>query len=116
MLGTKIAFNTAYHQQTDGLAERIVHTMEVIIGRLYPYGMEYKDHEGYTHYCVTLLPEIQLPYNTKSALYHSKITLTGRERIESLNASGSLEERSSDYPRHSQRPPCYVEGGMWYSC
>ncbi|MBW0593432.1 hypothetical protein O181_133147 [Austropuccinia psidii MF-1] len=28
------------------------------------YGMEYKDHEGYTHDWVTLLPEVQLAYNT----------------------------------------------------
>ncbi|MBW0530057.1 hypothetical protein O181_069772 [Austropuccinia psidii MF-1] len=26
--------------------------------------MEYKDHEGYTHDWVTLLPEVQLAYNT----------------------------------------------------
>ncbi|MBW0540230.1 hypothetical protein O181_079945 [Austropuccinia psidii MF-1] len=26
--------------------------------------MEYKDHEGYTHYWVTLLPAVQLAYNT----------------------------------------------------
>ncbi|MBW0487246.1 hypothetical protein O181_026961 [Austropuccinia psidii MF-1] len=26
--------------------------------------MEYKDHEGYNHDCVTLLPAVQLAYNT----------------------------------------------------
>ncbi|MBW0470355.1 hypothetical protein O181_010070 [Austropuccinia psidii MF-1] len=48
MLGTKIAFSTAYHSQTDGLAERMIHTMEDILRRFCAYGMEYKDHEGYT--------------------------------------------------------------------
>ncbi|MBW0519330.1 hypothetical protein O181_059045 [Austropuccinia psidii MF-1] len=60
MLGTKLAFSTAYHPQTDGLAERMIQTMEDILRRFCSYGMEYKDHEGYTHDCVTLLPAVQL--------------------------------------------------------
>ncbi|MBW0530338.1 hypothetical protein O181_070053 [Austropuccinia psidii MF-1] len=64
MLGTKLAFSTAYHPQTDGLAERMVHTMEDILRRFCAYGMEYKDHEGYTYDWVTLLPTVQLAYNT----------------------------------------------------
>ncbi|MBW0576522.1 hypothetical protein O181_116237 [Austropuccinia psidii MF-1] len=46
MLGTKLAFSTAYHPQTDGLAERMIQTMEHILRRFFAYGMEYKDHEG----------------------------------------------------------------------
>ncbi|MBW0593662.1 hypothetical protein O181_133377 [Austropuccinia psidii MF-1] len=38
--------------------------MEDIRRRLCAYGMEYKDHEGYTHDWVTLLPAVQLAYNT----------------------------------------------------
>ncbi|MBW0571371.1 hypothetical protein O181_111086 [Austropuccinia psidii MF-1] len=38
--------------------------MEDIFRRLCDYGMEYKDHEGYTHDWVTLLPSVQLAYNT----------------------------------------------------
>ncbi|MBW0542989.1 hypothetical protein O181_082704 [Austropuccinia psidii MF-1] len=49
MLGTKLAFSTAYHPQTYGLAERMIQTMEDIIRRFCAYGMEYKDHEGYNH-------------------------------------------------------------------
>ncbi|MBW0560061.1 hypothetical protein O181_099776 [Austropuccinia psidii MF-1] len=49
MLGTKLAFSTAYHSQTDGLAERMIQTMEDILRRFCAYGMEYKDHEVYTH-------------------------------------------------------------------
>ncbi|MBW0461972.1 hypothetical protein O181_001687 [Austropuccinia psidii MF-1] len=64
MLGTKLAFSTAYHPQTDGSAERIIQTMENIIRKFCADGMEYKDHEGYTHDWVTLLPEVQLTYNT----------------------------------------------------
>ncbi|MBW0490215.1 hypothetical protein O181_029930 [Austropuccinia psidii MF-1] len=64
MLGTKLAFSTAYHPQTDGLAERMIQTMEDILRGFCVYGMEYKDHEEYTHDWVTLLPAVQLAYNT----------------------------------------------------
>ncbi|MBW0533777.1 hypothetical protein O181_073492 [Austropuccinia psidii MF-1] len=64
ILGTKHAFYTSYHPQTDGLPERIIQTMEEIIRSFCAYGMEYKDHEGYTHDWVTLLPAVLLSYNT----------------------------------------------------
>ncbi|MBW0499646.1 hypothetical protein O181_039361 [Austropuccinia psidii MF-1] len=64
ILGTKLAFSTAYHPQTDGLAERMIHKMKDILRRFCAYGMEYKDHEGYTHDWVILLPEAQLANNT----------------------------------------------------
>ncbi|MBW0562854.1 hypothetical protein O181_102569 [Austropuccinia psidii MF-1] len=48
----------------------MIQTMEYIIRRLCAYGMEYKDHEGYTHDWVTLLPAVQLSYNT---IQHSTI-------------------------------------------
>ncbi|MBW0485402.1 hypothetical protein O181_025117 [Austropuccinia psidii MF-1] len=64
MLGTKLAFSTAYHPQTDGLAERMIQKMEDILRRFCAYGMEYKDHEGYTHDWVILLPAVQLANNT----------------------------------------------------
>ncbi|MBW0544950.1 hypothetical protein O181_084665 [Austropuccinia psidii MF-1] len=64
MLFTKLAFSTAYHPQTDGLAERMIQKMEEVIRRFCAYGMEYKYHEGYSHDWVTLLPAVQLAYNT----------------------------------------------------
>ncbi|MBW0468408.1 hypothetical protein O181_008123 [Austropuccinia psidii MF-1] len=64
MLGTKLAVSTTYHPQTDGLSERMIQKMDDILRRFCAYGMEYKDHEGYTHDLVTLLPEVQLAYNT----------------------------------------------------
>ncbi|MBW0567296.1 hypothetical protein O181_107011 [Austropuccinia psidii MF-1] len=53
----------AYDPQTDGLAERMIQTMEGILRRFCAYGMAYKDHEGYTHGWVTLLTEVELAYN-----------------------------------------------------
>ncbi|MBW0476705.1 hypothetical protein O181_016420 [Austropuccinia psidii MF-1] len=38
--------------------------MKDIIRRFCAYCMECKDHEGYTHYVVTLLPAINVAYNT----------------------------------------------------
>ncbi|MBW0474178.1 hypothetical protein O181_013893 [Austropuccinia psidii MF-1] len=60
MLETKLAFYTAYHPKTDGLAERMIQTTQDIIRRFCAYGMEYKDHEGYTHYWATLIPAVKL--------------------------------------------------------
>ncbi|MBW0552555.1 hypothetical protein O181_092270 [Austropuccinia psidii MF-1] len=91
MLGNKLAFSTAYHPQTDGLAESMIQTMEDILRRFCAYGMEYKDHEGYTHEWVTLLPVVQLAYNTSQHSTTEK-TFTCRERVESPIACGSLEE------------------------
>ncbi|MBW0493537.1 hypothetical protein O181_033252 [Austropuccinia psidii MF-1] len=64
MLGTKLAFSTAYHPQTGGSAERMIQTMDDILRRFCAYAMEYKDHEGYTHEWVTLLTAVQLSYST----------------------------------------------------
>ncbi|MBW0517422.1 hypothetical protein O181_057137 [Austropuccinia psidii MF-1] len=64
MVGTKLEFYTAYHPQTDGIAEWMIQKMEDIISRFCAYGMEYKDYEGYTHEWVTPLNAVQLAYNT----------------------------------------------------
>ncbi|MBW0502898.1 hypothetical protein O181_042613 [Austropuccinia psidii MF-1] len=64
IIGTKLAFSTYFHSQTDGLDARILQKMKDIIRIFCAYGMEYKDHEGYTHDWVTLLPAVQLAYNT----------------------------------------------------
>ncbi|MBW0493502.1 hypothetical protein O181_033217 [Austropuccinia psidii MF-1] len=68
MLGTKLAFSTNYHPQTDGLAESMIQTMEDILRRFCAYGMEYKDHELYTHEWVKLLPEVHWLKTQKNLL------------------------------------------------
>ena len=64
MLGTKLSFSTAYHPQTDGLAERMIQTLEDMIRRFCAYGLEFKDNDGYTHDWVSLLPILELAYCT----------------------------------------------------
>ncbi|MBW0519623.1 hypothetical protein O181_059338 [Austropuccinia psidii MF-1] len=65
ILVKKLSFSTSCYPQTDGLSERMIQTMEEIIRRLCVYGMEYEDHEPYTHDWITLLPAVNLAYNTR---------------------------------------------------
>ncbi|MBW0583797.1 hypothetical protein O181_123512 [Austropuccinia psidii MF-1] len=46
---TKLSFSTAYHPQIDGLAERMIQTLEEMIRRFYFYGLEFKCSDGVTH-------------------------------------------------------------------
>ncbi|MBW0539330.1 hypothetical protein O181_079045 [Austropuccinia psidii MF-1] len=64
LFGTKLSFSTAYQPQTDGLAERMVQTLEEMVRRLCVYGLELKDYDGFTHDWCTLLPALVLAYKT----------------------------------------------------
>ncbi|MBW0572721.1 hypothetical protein O181_112436 [Austropuccinia psidii MF-1] len=64
LFGTKLCFSTAYHPQTDGLAERMIQTLEDIIRRICAYGLEFKDSDGFTHNWCTLIPALELAYKT----------------------------------------------------
>ncbi|MBW0498129.1 hypothetical protein O181_037844 [Austropuccinia psidii MF-1] len=48
-LGTKISFSTAYHTQKDGLAERMIQTLEDMMRIFCAYGLEFKDSDCFTH-------------------------------------------------------------------
>ncbi|MBW0552764.1 hypothetical protein O181_092479 [Austropuccinia psidii MF-1] len=63
-LGTKLSFSTEYHTQRDGLAERMIQTLEDMIRRLCAYGLKFKDSDGFTHYWCTLIPALELAYKT----------------------------------------------------
>ncbi|MBW0493553.1 hypothetical protein O181_033268 [Austropuccinia psidii MF-1] len=62
--GTKLSFSTAYHPQKDGLAERMIQTLEYMSRRFCVYGLEFKDSNGFTHYWCTLIPALELAYKT----------------------------------------------------
>ncbi|MBW0550888.1 hypothetical protein O181_090603 [Austropuccinia psidii MF-1] len=64
LLGTKLSFSTAYHSQTDGLAERMIKTLEEMIRRFCAYGLEFKDSDGFTHDWCTLIPALELAYES----------------------------------------------------
>ena len=64
LCGTQLKFSTAYHPQTDGLAERMIQTLEDMIRRYCAYGMQFKDKDSYTHDWVSLLPALEFAYNS----------------------------------------------------
>ncbi|MBW0573818.1 hypothetical protein O181_113533 [Austropuccinia psidii MF-1] len=64
LFGTKLSFSTAYHPQSDGLAERILQTLEEMVRRFYAYGLEFRDCDGFGHDWCTLLPALELAYKT----------------------------------------------------
>ena len=49
MLGTKLAFYNSYQPKTDGLAERIMQTLEDMLRGFCTFGLEFKIHDFYTH-------------------------------------------------------------------
>ncbi|MBW0558540.1 hypothetical protein O181_098255, partial [Austropuccinia psidii MF-1] len=64
LFGTTLSFSTAYHPQTDGLAERMLQTLEDMVRIFCAYGLEFKDCDGLTHDWCPLLPELELAYKT----------------------------------------------------
>ncbi|MBW0563607.1 hypothetical protein O181_103322 [Austropuccinia psidii MF-1] len=64
LFGKNLSFSTAYHPQTDGLAERMIQTLEDMVQRFCGYGLEFKDCDGFTHYWWTNLPVLELAYGT----------------------------------------------------
>ncbi|MBW0539551.1 hypothetical protein O181_079266 [Austropuccinia psidii MF-1] len=62
LFGKKLSFSAAYHLQTDGLAERMIQTLEDMSGRFCAYGLEFQDFDGFTHDWCTLIPALELAY------------------------------------------------------
>ncbi|MBW0558451.1 hypothetical protein O181_098166 [Austropuccinia psidii MF-1] len=62
LFGKKLSFSTAYYPQTDGLAERMIHTLEDMISRSHAYCLEFKDSGGFFHDWSTLISALELAY------------------------------------------------------
>ncbi|MBW0551070.1 hypothetical protein O181_090785 [Austropuccinia psidii MF-1] len=58
LFGTKLSFSTAYQPQTDGLAERMIQTLENMTRRCCAYGLEFKDSDGFNHDWFTIIPSL----------------------------------------------------------
>ncbi|MBW0547492.1 hypothetical protein O181_087207 [Austropuccinia psidii MF-1] len=63
-LGTTLSFSPAYHPQTDGLAERMIQTLDDMIRRFCAYVLEFEDSDGLTNDWCTLIPALELAYKT----------------------------------------------------
>ncbi|MBW0467631.1 hypothetical protein O181_007346 [Austropuccinia psidii MF-1] len=55
LFGTELSLSNSYHHQTDGLAERMIHTLEGMIRRFCSSGLKFKDSDGFTHYWCALI-------------------------------------------------------------
>ncbi|MBW0584858.1 hypothetical protein O181_124573 [Austropuccinia psidii MF-1] len=64
LFGKKLSFSTAYKPQTDGLAERMIQTLEDKIRRFCAYGLKFNDSDGSTHDWCKLIPALELAYKT----------------------------------------------------
>ncbi|MBW0496082.1 hypothetical protein O181_035797 [Austropuccinia psidii MF-1] len=64
LFGTKLSFPTAYHLQTDGLAEIMIQTLEEMIRRFCAYGLKFKDYASFTHDWCKLILALELTYKT----------------------------------------------------
>ena len=74
ILGTKLEFSTAYHPQTDGLAKRVIQTLEEMLRMFCSYGLELKKSDVYTHDWVSLLPALEIAYNSSKHSSSQEIT------------------------------------------
>ncbi|MBW0530910.1 hypothetical protein O181_070625 [Austropuccinia psidii MF-1] len=64
LFGTKLYFSTAYHSKTDGLAGRMIQTLEGMVRRFCAYGLDFKDFYWFSHYWCTFLTAFKFEYKT----------------------------------------------------
>ncbi|MBW0474403.1 hypothetical protein O181_014118 [Austropuccinia psidii MF-1] len=59
--GTKLSFSTAYHPQSDGIAERMIQALKDMAIGFCAYGIELNYCVLFTHHWCTLLSKFKLP-------------------------------------------------------
>ncbi|MBW0529937.1 hypothetical protein O181_069652 [Austropuccinia psidii MF-1] len=64
LVGTKLSFYKDHHPQADGLAERMIQTLEDMVRRFCAYGVEFKYCDEFTHDWCNLLQALELAYKT----------------------------------------------------
>ncbi|MBW0573973.1 hypothetical protein O181_113688 [Austropuccinia psidii MF-1] len=96
LFGTKLSFLTAYHPQTDGLAERMTQALEDMISRFCVYGLEFKDSDGFSHFLCTLLTALELAY--KTSVHSSTGQTPAITNAAQVELSGDLENKNPTIP------------------
>ncbi|MBW0490126.1 hypothetical protein O181_029841 [Austropuccinia psidii MF-1] len=86
-----LSFSTAYHPQTDGVAERRIQTLEDMITRFCAYVLERKDSDGFTHDWWTLIPALELTF--KASIILDKVKHNAKQ---SINDSFDYEKQKWD--------------------
>ena len=64
LCGFKLKLSTAYHPQTDGLAERSIQSLEDMLRRFCAFNPEWEDSEGITRDWTDLLPALEFAINS----------------------------------------------------
>ncbi|MBW0496118.1 hypothetical protein O181_035833 [Austropuccinia psidii MF-1] len=59
-----LSFSKAYHPQKEGLAERMIQTLEDMVRRSCDYGLEFKDSDGFNRDWCTLILALESAYKT----------------------------------------------------
>ncbi|MBW0478693.1 hypothetical protein O181_018408 [Austropuccinia psidii MF-1] len=73
ILWNQLIIFTEYNPQTDGLAAKMIQTLDDMIRRFCAYGLDFRDSDGFTHYWCTLIPALELEYKIS---VHSSIGQT----------------------------------------
>jgi hypothetical protein len=64
LCGFKLKLSTAYHPQTDGLAERSIQSLEDMLRRFCAFNPEWEDSDGVTRDWTDLLPALEFAINS----------------------------------------------------
>ncbi|MBW0574435.1 hypothetical protein O181_114150 [Austropuccinia psidii MF-1] len=96
LFGTELSFSTAYNPQTDGLAERMIQTLEDMVRIFCACRLEFKDCDGFTHDWCTILPALELAYKIS---IHASTNFKGILEKARKHAARCMED-SFAYAKH----------------
>ncbi|MBW0490929.1 hypothetical protein O181_030644 [Austropuccinia psidii MF-1] len=111
--GTKLSFSTAYHPQTDGLAERMIQILEDMMRRFCANGLEFKDSDDFAHDWCTLTPELELAYKisvhsstgqTPAKLEKGWNPILPADTLSSSEIESELEDKHPTFPVSLKKP------------
>ncbi|MBW0468549.1 hypothetical protein O181_008264 [Austropuccinia psidii MF-1] len=72
LLSTKLSFSTAYHPQADGLAKRMIQTLEDMIRRFCTYGLEFKESHDFSYDLCSLIQDFYPCFNRQDSCNFGK--------------------------------------------